>query len=144
MSPVGSGIVGCVTSVKWILSGEIAYAKVSIMSRNVNPLGRGVLASLFDFEFKSPVAPKLARYAYALVVGLAALSSLMWFISLVDWLGGTGFVLGLIIAPLSFLVVIMFWRIFLEFVVHVLWIHENTSRILERMDAPVPPPPTAD
>ncbi|MDQ3757697.1 MAG: DUF4282 domain-containing protein [Actinomycetota bacterium] len=91
---------------------------------------KGFFASLFDFSFSSLITPKIIRVVYVLItiaVGLFSLSILFSFAASDD---GNA-VLGLILAPLAFLLYMIFARIYLEIVIVVFRMGEDVRRIAD-------------
>lgn len=90
---------------------------------------RGFLSSLFDFSFSSYVTPKLIRVIYVVVVVVAALTALGFLVTAFEINILLGLVTLVILAPLAFLFYVILYRVFLEVVMAVFTIAENTTRI---------------
>ena len=95
---------------------------------------RGFIASLFDFSFTSFVTTKIIKVLYVLITVLVVLT----------WLGYTalafkgsavaGFLVLLVVGPLSSIIVLAFWRLILEAFVVVFRIAEDLRAVRERGD----------
>ena len=90
---------------------------------------RGFLSSLFDFSFSSYVTPKLIRVIYVVVVVVAALTALGFLVTAFEINILLGLVTLVILAPLAFLFYVILYRVFLEVVMAVFTIAENTTRM---------------
>lgn len=96
----------------------------------------GILGALFDFSFSSFVTTKIVKVLYILGVALSA------FIALIILVGGlaSGSVFkalgGIILAPIAFLIYVLVCRIWLELVVVVFRIAENTAVIAAASSSP--------
>jgi len=89
------------------------------------------LASLFDFSFEHLVTVRVARWVYAVGVGLAGLWSLLLLLAALVRGGGAA-LLGVVTAPLGFLLACAFLRLTLEALVVVFRIHEAVSELARR------------
>jgi hypothetical protein len=87
---------------------------------------RGFFSKLFDFSFSEFVTTSVIRVVYALLVVFAALAALAIFVSLAAQ-GGGGVVVGLILAPLLFLLYVLIARIYLEVLIVLFRIAESTE-----------------
>lgn len=93
---------------------------------------RGFVSSLFDFEFKTLVSPRIIRILYILVIVFAILYALAVFIAGIGSItqgGGPavlGFLLAFVAAPLLFLVFAAYSRVLLEVALVLFRIEENT------------------
>lgn len=88
---------------------------------------KGFFASLFDFSFQSLVTTKIITVLYILatiVLGIYALVIL----GLGLTSGGPGALIGLVVAPLFFLLGVMYVRVLLEALVVLHRIEGNTAR----------------
>jgi len=100
---------------------------------------RGFLASLFDFSFSSYVTPKLIRVIYVFVVVVSALAALVFVIGAFATNVLLGLVTLVILAPLLFLFYVVVYRVFLEVVMAVFTIAENTTRLVGGAGGPASP-----
>ena len=89
---------------------------------------KGFLAVLFDLSFSEFITAKLIKLLYVIAIGLSGLVALgvliYGFTS-----GGFMAVLGLILAPIVFVLYVLNARIWLELIMVVFRIAENTSEI---------------
>jgi hypothetical protein len=103
----------------------------------------GFFSKLFDTSFRDFITPSIARVVYIILIVLAGLWALVvlggGFKS-----GSLGSVLGaLILAPLGFLLGVLVSRIYIELVLVIFRIAENTKHLGRPADfgGDVPPPP---
>ncbi len=98
----------------------------------------GILGALFDFSFSTFVTTKIVKILYVLGVALSALIAL---IILVSGLASGSVLMalgGIILAPIAFLIYVLVCRIWLELVVVVFRIAENTAIIAAASSSPGP------
>ncbi len=89
----------------------------------------GLLGALFDFSFSTFVTTKIVKVLYVLGVALSALLALM---ILVGGLSSDSVLMALVcivLTPIAFLIYVLLCRIWLELVVVVFRIAENTAVI---------------
>lgn len=114
---------------------------------------KGFFASLFDISFRSLVTTRIIRVLYVLymiAIGLVALGFIVSAFNANTALGVLVLVIG---APLAFFVYLIFVRVWLEVVIALFRIMENTQQLVEqgsrisaaseRPDPGAPPPPPA-
>lgn len=98
---------------------------------------RGFFAALYDLSFRSFVTPKIIRVVYVIALVLIALWSVYFLISgfmpsygLFGSSGPTpgGMIVHVILAPIVFVLGSIGARIYLEFIVAIFNIAENTER----------------
>jgi Domain of unknown function (DUF4282) len=89
------------------------------------PTAKGFLASLFDLDFKEFITTKIIKLLYILGICCAGLSAaIMLLVGLIQ--GGTGLV-ALVVAPVAFLLWVIGLRVWLELVIVIFKISENTE-----------------
>ena len=95
-------------------------------------------AKLFDLSFEEFITPTIIRIVYIIMIALAALYALGILLWLASTGGAVGAVLGLILAPLFFILALLMSRILLEVMLVLFRIAEDTQRIASEMgpDAP--------
>ena len=95
---------------------------------------RGFIASLFDFSFTSFVTTKIIKVLYILITVLVVLTWLGY--TALAFKGGAmaGFLVLLVVGPLSSIIVLAFWRLILEAFVIVFRIAEDLRAVRERGD----------
>ncbi|MCL1600914.1 MAG: DUF4282 domain-containing protein [Actinomycetia bacterium] len=85
------------------------------------------LGGLFDFSFEKFITPSIVKIVYIVVIVMAGL----WWLSLIFLgisAGGIGgFLGGLIFGGLAALLMVLFYRIFLELTMILFRIHDNTD-----------------
>ena len=99
------------------------------------PTGDAGFNALFDFGFKKFITLSVIKILYILGMGVIAL---VWLGALiVGFTQGIGVALGvLIVGPLIACLYLIFFRIWLELVVVIFRIGENTSKLVEMRGGP--------
>ena len=90
---------------------------------------KNFLSRLFDFSFETFITTSVIRVLYILFVVVSGLVALGWFIALAARGGAGGLMLGLIIAPIAFILYVMMARIWLELVIVIFRIAEDINVI---------------
>jgi len=93
---------------------------------------QGFLNSLFDFSFTSFITSKIIKVLYGLCIFFSALVALFIISFGFSISAGTGIVVLLIVAPLFFLIIVIYSRVLLEFIMVVFRISENIEKIAEQ------------
>ena len=91
-------------------------------------MDKGFFSSLFDFSFRSFITTRIIQTLYVLAAFVFGLLSLGMFFGGVSQGGGRA-VLFLILAPLSFLLGMMYVRVLLEIAVVLFRIETHAARI---------------
>lgn len=86
----------------------------------------GFFGKLFDFSFEQFITLSIIKVIYILLIVLSGLGALGLLISLAAQ-GGAAIVLGLILAPIVFIVYVILARVWLEFLIVVFRIADNTA-----------------
>ena len=94
---------------------------------------KGFFGALFDFSFNSLITPRIVKVIYALALIFDAFYSLGILIFFFQ-IGNGVEVLGLIFAPLAFLLFAIMTRVYLEVVMVLFKIGDNTSVMAGRTD----------
>jgi signal transduction histidine kinase len=105
---------------------------------------RGFFKSLFDFSFSSFITVRLIKVIYALFIAGSALFALAFVASAFRASALFGLFMLLIVAPVLFFFYVIIARVYLELVVAIFRIAENTSILAGRgtnLSAPPPPAP---
>lgn len=89
--------------------------------------GKGFFAALFDTTFTEFVIPKIIRILYIIGIIAAGLAALVMIISGFAQSTGAGIV-ALILSPVIFLVLVIGCRIYLEVIIVLFRIAENTRK----------------
>ena len=92
---------------------------------------KGFFGSLFDLSFSELVTTKIVKILYIIAIGLSGLLALSMIIGGFSGSAGTGFGM-LILAPIAFLLLVLSARIWLEIVIVVFKIAENTSYLVRK------------
>ena len=100
----------------------------------------GFFESLFDFSFSSSITEKVVPVLYVLSVVLLGLVSL--FIIVGGFAQGVaeGILVLIIVAPLYFIISVVYVRVMLEFLIVVFQIADHVKEIAQQ-GRPVPPDP---
>lgn len=105
---------------------------------------RGFFASLFDFSFSSFITIRLIKVIYALFIAGSAVFALLFVASAFRASALFGLFVLLIVAPVLFFFYVILARVYLELVVAIFRIAENTSILAGQggnLSSPPPPPP---
>lgn len=108
---------------------------------------KSILSDLLDWSFRRFVTPQLIKVLYVIGIALAALWSLGILFSFAAQ-GVLMFFAGIIVAPLVFILGVLYARVVLELVMVIFRISETNGAILQKMggeapapaEAPAPPP----
>ena len=89
---------------------------------------RGFFSALYDFSFHTFVTPKIIRVLYILALVIIGLWSLYFLISGFTPSDATGMLVHIVVAPIIFVIGSIFARVYLEFIIAVFNIAENTRK----------------
>ena len=88
----------------------------------------GLLAWVFDFSFRDFVTLKLIRFLYGLSLFFSGIAALI-----MGFQGSVGYgILSLILSPLIFLILAFISRVYLEIIIVLFRIEENTAELLKQ------------
>ena len=90
------------------------------------------LAGLFDFSFEKFITPSIVKIVYIVVIVMAVLMWLSITFAGMSSGGFGGFLGGLIFGGLAALLMILFYRIFLELTMILFRIHDNTETMANK------------
>ena len=101
------------------------------MSDTGNETTTDSLKGLFDFSFETFITPSIVKIVYIVVIVMAGL---MWLGFIIGGLnsGIGGFLAGLIFGGLAALLMVLFYRIFLEITMILFRIHDNTETLANK------------
>ena len=102
-------------------------------------MDKGFFGSLFDLSFKSLITTKIIKVIYVLwmiVIGLGALGLI---VSGFSHSAATGLLVLIVVAPLLALVYLILARVWLEIVIVLFRIMENTQQLVALGERIVPP-----
>ncbi len=102
---------------------------------------KGFFSSLFDFSFSSYIAPKVVKVLFALAIAMTGITALIYIVIAFQINPFLGILVLCIIAPLTFLLSIIAWRVFLEFVLAFINVAENSNKIVEILSRNQPTQP---
>ena len=91
-------------------------------------MGKGFFTRLFDFSFETFVTTSIIKALYIIFIIGAGLGALVLFVSLATQ-GGASLVLGLVLAPLIFLLYTILARVYMEILIVVFRIAEDIAAI---------------
>ncbi len=95
---------------------------------------KGLLKSLFDFQFTSLITVKIIRFVYALIVVLYSIGALFVFIASLSRGGAGGILTAFILVPLGYLLYLILTRIWMEILIVVFRMGDDVRAIRERGD----------
>lgn len=90
---------------------------------------KGFFGALFDLSFSEFVTTRLIKLLFMIAIAASALCALVMIIYGFSFGGGTVGFLSLILAPIIFFIDVLLARIWLELIIVVFRIAENTSEI---------------
>lgn len=94
-------------------------------SASLGASGKGFLSRLFDTSFKEFMTPSILRVLFWLGVVIATLYALGILVTFIAG-GGAGILIGLILAPIVFFIVVIMTRVYIELAAVLFKIEENT------------------
>ncbi|MEZ4503096.1 MAG: DUF4282 domain-containing protein [Dehalococcoidia bacterium] len=94
--------------------------------------GKNFFGRLFDFSFSEFITGSVIRFVYMLLVVLSGLGALAFLIGGLARGGGAA-IGALVFAPIAFLVYVLLARIWLEVLIVIFRIAENTEEIARHM-----------
>jgi hypothetical protein len=109
-------------------AGQPAEPRWQAEARDIIP--QGLVGRLTDLSFTSFVTPTLIKILYILLAIFAALFALAIFVSLATQ-GVGSLILGLIVAPLLFVLYIVLARVYMEILIVIFRIAEYTREIAQ-------------
>jgi hypothetical protein len=93
---------------------------------------KGLLKSLFDFQFTSLITTKIIRFVYALIVVLYSLGALAFFVASLARGGAVGVFTAFIVVPLGYLIYLILTRIWMEILIVVFRMGDDIRAIRQR------------
>jgi hypothetical protein len=93
---------------------------------------KGFFGSLFDLSFTEFVTTRIIKFLYVLGIIGAAIAAISFIIGGMSSDSGAAGVLSLVFAPLLFILYVMGIRVWLEVIIVVFRIAENTGRLVEQ------------
>jgi hypothetical protein len=101
------------------------------MNQPLQEQGKGFLRALFDFSFTTYITPKIIKIIFGIVIVVAALGWLGYTIFFFSVNVVLGIVVFIIIGPILFLLTVIIYRVYLEVVMAVFTIADNTTRMAQ-------------
>jgi hypothetical protein len=93
---------------------------------------KGFFGSLFDISFRSLVTTKIIKVVYVLYMIVIGLVALGFIVSAFHASAAAGLLVLLIGAPVGFLIYVIFGRVWLEVVIVLFRIMENTQQLVDQ------------
>ena len=105
---------------------------------------KGFFGALFDLSFSSFVTTKIIKVLYVIAIVLAGLGALVWVIAAFTDSVGLGLLTLIVLAPLVFLLYVIYARVLLELLIVIFRIMETNVELvrLQRGGSGGPPPYT--
>ena len=97
--------------------------------------GKGFFGDLFDFEFKDFITVRIIKVIYILGMILIAIGALIALIAGFSRGGGASIIFTFVLVPFGALLTIIFFRVYLELVVVIFRIGENSTEIARKLGA---------
>jgi len=94
---------------------------------------KGFFGSLFDFSFSEFITPRIIKLLFVLAIIIAAIFALFMLVAGIAGGGAEAF-LAIIGAPLLFLLYVIMARVWLEVIMVMFRIADNTDKLAERGD----------
>lgn len=91
---------------------------------------RGFFSSLFDLSFTSLITTKIIKFLYLISIVLIGLAALFFVLAAFHQSTGAGLLVLVIVAPLVSLFYLIYTRVFLELVIALFRIMENTAEMV--------------
>lgn len=104
----------------------------------------GFFESLFDMSFTAFVTTRIVKVLYFLLILVAGLGSVFLIISGFSASQGVGFLILFIVAPLFFLITVIYARVILELIIVVFRIAEHAAEIAEQGRRAAQRPPSGE
>jgi hypothetical protein len=92
---------------------------------------KGFITSLFDFSFTEFITIRTIRILYGILIALTAIAVLYFIVTGFHTFGAIG-ILYIILSPLAFFLFVILLRIWLEIVIVIFRIEENTRKLAEK------------
>src|SRR5436305_1223191 len=93
---------------------------------------KGLFGSLFDISFRSLITTKIIKIVYVLYMIVIGLVALGFIVSAFHASAAAGLFVLVIGAPIAFLIYLIFGRVWLEVVIVLFRIMENTQRLVDQ------------
>ena len=94
---------------------------------------KGLIASLFDLSFTEFVTTRVIKVLYVLAILIAVIGALGLLITGIAEGGGTAFI-AIILCPIAFFLYLLIARVWLEVIIVLFRIAENTGRLVEHAE----------
>ncbi|HSP42743.1 MAG TPA: DUF4282 domain-containing protein [Luteolibacter sp.] len=93
-------------------------------------MNKGLLATLFDLSFNQFVTTKILKIIYVLGIVASAVATIFMLTSAVLTNEAIVIVVAMLLAPLIFLISVIFVRLYVELIIVLFRIAENTSALV--------------
>jgi hypothetical protein len=104
---------------------------------------KGFFARLFDFSFSEFITTSIIKVLYVIAIIAAAIVALGILVTGLMALSGDPLrgVAMVILSPIAFILYVILARIYLELIIIIFRIEENTDKIVQGNQSTPPPPP---
>jgi len=92
---------------------------------------KGFLGRLFDLSFTEFVTTSIIKFLYILAIIIAAIAAIAVIVTGFQS-GFIGGIIALILSPIVFLIYVLLSRVWLELIIVIFRIAENTSHLVEK------------
>lgn len=123
--------VKCGLTLAEIPGGE-KPSTAKVLKDEFSQKGAGFFKALFDFSFTEFVTSKIIKLLYGLTIFFAGIIALIIIITGFSVHAGTGILALLIVAPLIFLILVIYGRVLLEIIIVVFRIAEHIAEIAKQ------------
>jgi hypothetical protein len=103
----------------------------TIQAGTTQDQAKSFFSKLFDFSFNEFITLSLIKLLYIILVGASALGALFIFIAMATQ-GGAMIVVGLILAPIVFIVYVILVRVWLEVLIVAFRIADNIAELVRQ------------
>ena len=128
---------GCIEEATGLLARSKTFTEILLKGRTMET--KGFFSSLFDVSFTEFLTTRVIKIIFVLAIVFAAISAFGVLISFFSR-GVFAGLLGLVLAPIVFIVYVLLARIWLEVVIVLFRIAENTNRLVELNETAATPP----
>ncbi|MBS3919494.1 MAG: DUF4282 domain-containing protein [Deltaproteobacteria bacterium] len=114
------------------IQGEVKPSAAKVLKDDFSKKGAGFLKALFDFSFTEFVTSKIIKLLYGLTIFFAGITALIIIMIGFSAHAGVGIVALLIVAPLIFLISVIYGRVLLEIIIVIFRIAEHLAEMAQQ------------
>ena len=101
------------------------------MQQQMQQQSKGFFAKLFDFSFRDFITPTIIAILYGIMIAIAAIGAIAMIVA--GFTQGVGLgIVALIFSPVIFLLYVIMFRVYLEIVVALIRIAQNSTDLLRK------------